>query len=39
VSDDFQRVISEDVKNGIPAKYLALAAKLGEYLNDETSAT
>ena len=39
VSEDFQRVISEDAKNGIPAKYLALAAKLGEYLNDETSAT
>jgi hemerythrin-like domain-containing protein len=39
VSEDFQRVISEDAKNGIPAKYVALAAKLGAYLDDETSAT
>jgi hemerythrin-like domain-containing protein len=38
VGDDFQRVIGEDDKNGIPAKYKALAEHLGQYLNDETSA-
>jgi hemerythrin-like domain-containing protein len=38
VSDDFQRVLGEDAKNGVPAKYQALAEKLGQYLNDETSA-
>jgi len=37
VSDDFQRVIDEDAKNGIPAKYQALAEKLSRYLNEETS--
>jgi len=36
VSEDFQRVIGEDAKNGIPAKYQALAEKLSQALNEET---
>ncbi len=39
VAEDFQRVIAEDERRGIRTKYLALAEKLGQYLNDETSAT
>jgi hemerythrin-like domain-containing protein len=38
VSSDFQRVMDEDAKNGILAKYQALAEKLSRDLNKETSA-
>ncbi len=38
VSDDFQRVIDADKRNGIPEKYEALAEELGQYLARETSA-
>jgi hemerythrin-like domain-containing protein len=38
MSDDFQRVIDADEKNGIPDKYRALAVKLSEYLVRESSA-
>jgi hemerythrin-like domain-containing protein len=38
VSEDFQRVIDDDAKKEIPARYRALAAKLSEYLAQETSA-
>ncbi|MDH3611717.1 MAG: hemerythrin domain-containing protein [Gammaproteobacteria bacterium] len=36
VSDDFQRVLDEDTKNGIPAKYRALAEKLSQYVSEKT---
>jgi hemerythrin-like domain-containing protein len=38
VSDDFQRVIDADKKNDIPEKYEALAERLAEYLDRESSA-
>ena len=38
MSDEFQRVIDADKKNGIPQKYGALAEKLGRYLENEISA-
>lgn len=38
VAEDFQRAIAEDAKNGVPEKYQALAKKLNQYLNEETSA-
>lgn len=38
VSDDFQRVIDDDAKKEIPARYQALAGKLSEYLAQATSA-
>jgi len=38
VSEEFERVLTEDEKNGVPDKYRALAKKLGEYLARETSA-
>jgi len=37
VDEDFQRIIAEDAKNGVPAKYKALAEKLVRYLNEEAS--
>lgn len=39
VDEDFQRVIGEDAKNGISAKYQALAEILSHYLNEQTTAT
>jgi len=38
MSEDFQRVIDDDAKNDIPARYRALAEKLSDYLAQETSA-
>jgi hemerythrin-like domain-containing protein len=38
MSEDFRRVIDNDEKNGIPARYRALADKLSDYLARETSA-
>jgi hemerythrin-like domain-containing protein len=38
VSEDFQRVIDDDAKKEIPARYRALAEKLSEYLAQATSA-
>ncbi len=38
VRDDFQRVIVEDAKNGITAKYKMLAEKLSQTLSEETPA-
>ncbi len=34
VGDDFQRVIAEDAKNGVPAKYQMLAEKLSQALSE-----
>ena len=38
MSEDFQRVIDDDAKKEIPARYRALADKLSDYLSQETSA-
>lgn len=38
VSEEFERVVTEDQKNGVPVKYRALAEKLSDYLAEETSA-
>jgi hemerythrin-like domain-containing protein len=38
MSEDFQRVIDNDEKNEIPARYRALADKLSDYLGRESSA-
>jgi len=34
VDEDFQRVMAQDAKNGVPAKYRALAEKLSQVLNE-----
>ena len=38
MSEDFQRVIDDDAKKEIPARYRQLAEKLSDYLAQETSA-